>query len=204
MAVRWRRVVIFVLSLLPFIWITQAVVRIQSGEWNLLGPEPAKAIVWFTGSWAFNFLLISLAVSPLSRIAGQRWLMRHRRMLGLFAFFYVSLHLLSYFMFLLQWRWHELWQETIERPYLLAGMLAWLMLIPLAVTSTQGWQRRLGRRWRKLHSLVYIVALLAALHYLMQIRSSWFEPGLYALLTGVLLVLRWRNKLISKKVLKSG
>ena len=73
-AVHWRRIAVFVLSLLPFIWILQAIVRVQMGEWDLLGPEPGKAIVWFTGSWAFNFLLITLAVTPLTRLAGQRWL----------------------------------------------------------------------------------------------------------------------------------
>ncbi|MAK90969.1 MAG: sulfoxide reductase heme-binding subunit YedZ [Oleibacter sp.] len=191
-AVHWRRIAVFVLSLLPFIWILQAVVRVQMGEWDLLGPEPGKAIVWFTGSWAFNFLLITLAVTPLTRLAGQRWLMTHRRMLGLFAFFYVTVHLLAYFMFLLEWRWQELAAETVKRPYLLVGMLAWLMLIPLAITSIRGWQRQLGRRWKRLHQLAYAIGVLAAVHYLMQIRSSWLEPGLYAFLTFALFVARVR------------
>jgi len=204
MAFHWRRLLIFILSLLPFIWALQAVVRIQMGEWDLLGPEPGKAIVWFTGSWGFNFLLMTLAVTPMVRIAGQRWLMAHRRMLGLFAFFYVSLHLFTYFMFLLEWQWSELTQEVVKRPYLLVGALSWILLIPLVVTSTRGWQRRLGKRWKPLHRLIYIIVMLAAVHYLLQIRSSWLEPGIYAGLTLLLLSLRGWNKLVSKKVLKTG
>lgn len=199
-----RRVVIFLLSSLPFIWIVQAIIRIQSGEWGLLGPEPGKAVVWFTGSWAFNFLLLTLAVTPLTKRAEQRWLMTHRRMLGLFAFFYVTVHLVAYFMFLLEWRWQELAEETVKRPYLLIGALAWLLLVPLAVTSTRGWQRRLARRWKKLHRLVYVIAALAAVHYLLQIRASWYEPGLYAVLTGILLAMRWSPTAADKKVVKNG
>ena len=199
-----RRVVIFLLSSLPFIWIVQAIIRIQSGEWDLLGPEPGKAVVWFTGSWAFNFLLLTLAVTPLTKRAKQRWLMTHRRMLGLFALFYVTVHLVAYFMFLLEWRWQELAEETVKRPYLLIGALAWLLLVPLAVTSTRGWQRRLARRWKKLHRLVYVIAALAAIHYLLQIRASWYEPGLYAVLTGILLAMRWSPTAADKKVVKNG
>lgn len=199
-----RRVVIFLLSSLPFIWIVQAIIRIQSGEWDLLGPEPGKAVVWFTGSWAFNFLLLTLAVTPLTKRAKQRWLMTHRRMLGLFAFFYVTVHLVAYFMFLLEWRWQELAEETVKRPYLLIGALAWLLLVPLAVTSTRGWQRRLARRWKKLHRLVYVIAALAAIHYLLQIRASWYEPGLYAVLTSILLAMRWSPTAADKKVVKNG
>ncbi len=193
-----RRVVIFLLSSLPFIWLVQAIIRIQSGEWDLLGPEPGKAIVWFTGSWAFNFLLLTLAVTPLRRLLKRPWLQSHRRMLGLFCFFYACLHLLSYFMFLLEWRWQELLSETVERPYLLLGMSGWLLLLPLAVTSTRGWQRRLARRWKKLHRLIYLIAILVIIHYLMQIRASWFEPGLYAVMTCVLLAMRWPQLLLIK------
>ncbi|MDK2779185.1 MAG: sulfoxide reductase heme-binding subunit YedZ [Pseudomonadota bacterium] len=181
----------------------QAIIRIQLGEWDLLGPEPGKAVVWFTGSWAFNFLLLTLAVTPLTKRAKQRWLMTHRRMLGLFAFFYVTVHLVVYFMFLLEWRWQELAEETVKRPYLLIGALAWLLLVPLAVTSTRGWQRRLARRWKKLHRLVYVIAALAAVHYLLQIRASWYEPGLYAVLTSILLAMRWSPTAADKKVVKN-
>ncbi|MCT7357770.1 sulfite oxidase heme-binding subunit YedZ [Thalassolituus pacificus] len=201
--IRLRRIVLFVLGITPFLYIGQAIVRLQSGEWEILGPEPGKAVVWFTGTWAFNFLLLTLAVTPLRRLLKQPWLIQHRliqhrRMLGLFAFFYASLHLLSYFAFLLEWRFAELGAETIKRPYLLLGMTAWLLLLPLAVTSTRGWQRRLKQGWKRLHKLIYPLSVLVAVHYLLQIRSSWFEPVLYAALVLCLLLLRWQKATVAK------
>lgn len=185
-----RRLLIFLLSLAPFFYLLKAVVRLQMGEWDILGPEPGKAIVWFTGTWAFNFLLITLAVTPAKTYLKQKWLITHRRMLGLFTFFYVTLHLLAYMAFLLEWQWQEIGSEIVRRPYLLLGMLAWLMLVALAITSTRGWQRRLKRRWKTLHQSIYWIGGLAAVHYLLQIRSSWFEPVLYTVLLLLLLVLR--------------
>ena len=196
--IRLRRIVLFLLGITPFLYIGQAIVRLQSGEWEILGPEPGKAVVWFTGTWAFNFLLLTLAVTPLLRLLKQPWLIQHRRMLGLFAFFYASLHLLSYFAFLLEWRFAELGAETIKRPYLLLGMTAWLLLLPLAVTSTRGWQRRLKQGWKRLHKLIYPLSVLVAVHYLLQIRSSWFEPVLYAALVLCLLLLRWQKATVAK------
>ena len=203
MLVSLRRFAIFLLSMMPFFYLLQAVVRLQAGEWNILGPEPGRAIVFFSGSWTFNFLLITLMVTPWVRLTKQSWLMTHRRMLGLFTFFYATLHLLAYFAFLIEWRWQELGKEIIERPYLLAGMLAWLLLIPLTVTSTKNWQRRLKRNWKKLHRLVYAIGGLAAVHYLLQIRSSWFEPVLYTLILLLLLVLRLagRKRRVAKREL---
>jgi len=197
--IRLRRIVLFLLGITPFLYIGQAIVRLQSGEWEILGPEPGKAVVWFTGTWAFNFLLLTLAVTPLRRLLKQPWLIQHRRMLGLFAFFYASLHLLSYFAFLLEWRFAELGAETIKRPYLLLGMTAWLLLLPLAVTSTRGWQRRLKQGWKRLHKLIYPLSVLVAVHYLLQIRSSWFEPVLYAALVLCLLLLRWQKATVAKQ-----
>ena len=196
--IRLRRIVLFLLGITPFLYIGQAIVRLQSGEWEILGPEPGKAVVWFTGTWAFNFLLLTLAVTPLRRLLKQPWLLQHRRMLGLFAFFYATLHLLSYFAFLLEWRFAELGAETIKRPYLLLGMTAWLLLLPLAVTSTRGWQRRLKQGWKRLHKLIYPLSVLVAVHYLLQIRSSWFEPVLYAALVLCLLLLRWQKATAAK------
>ena len=205
MLVTLRRIAIFLLSMTPFFYLLRAVVRLQSGEWDILGPEPGKEIVWFTGTWAFNFLLIALAVTPIKDLLKQKWLLVHRRMLGLFAFFYATLHLLAYFAFLLEWQWQELGKEIVDRPYLLVGMLAWLLLVPLTVTSTKKWQRRLKRNWKKLHKLVYFIGLLAAVHYLLQIRSSWFEPVLYTVLLLLLLAPRfpWR-KLASRKVVSTA
>ena len=191
MVLTLRRIAVFLLSLIPFFYLLQAVVRLQAGEWDILGPEPGRTIVFFTGTWAFNFLLFTLVITPAKDMLKQKWLMVHRRMIGLFAFFYASLHLLAYFAFLLEWQWVELSKEIIERSYLLVGMLAWLMLVPLTITSTKNWQRRLKRSWKKLHKLVYFIGLLAAIHYLLQIRSSWFEPVLYTLLLLLILAPRF-------------
>ena len=187
-----RRIGIFLLGMTPFFYLLSLVVRLQAGQWDILGPEPGRAVVFFSGTWALNFLLITLAVTPLVRHAKWRWLMIHRRMLGLFAFFYASLHLLAYAALLLEWQWVEIGAEIIKRPYLLLGMVGWLLLLPLAITSTRGFQRRLGRRWKLLHKVVYLIALLAAAHYVLQIRSSWFEPMLYLVLVVGLLLVRWQ------------
>lgn len=190
MLVTLRRIALFLLALVPFFYLIQAIVRLQLGEWDILGPEPGKAIVWFTGTWAFNFLLIVLAVTPVKDLLKQKWILVHRRMIGLFAFFYTTLHLLSYFAFLLEWQWQELGTEIVDRPYLLVGALAWLLLVPLTITSTRNWQRRLKRLWKTLHKLVYVIGLLAAVHYLLQIRSSWFEPVLYTVVVLLAMALR--------------
>ncbi|WP_430461344.1 sulfite oxidase heme-binding subunit YedZ [Thalassolituus sp. LLYu03] len=190
--IRWW--LIFLSLFTPFAWLLWTVIRLQRGEWDILGPEPGKAVVWFCGSWAFNLLLLTLAVTPAKRWLGWSWLMRYRRMAGLWTFFYLTLHLLAYAALLLEWQWHEIGSELIKRPYLLFGMAGWLLMVPLAVTSTKGWQRRLRQNWKKLHKLVYAIAILASIHYLLQIRSSWFEPVLYTLIVAVLLLARMHRK----------
>lgn len=173
-------------GIIPFIWISCQLVRVQMGEWDLLGPEPGKAVVLYTGSWAFYFLIATLVASTARRLLSISWLLRRRRMLGLWCFFYATLHLLAYTAFLLEWDWRSIGAELIKRQYLTFGMLGWLLLLSLAVTSTKGWQRRLRQRWKILHKAVYIIAVLAALHYLLQIRANWLEPVFFS---GVLLVL---------------
>lgn len=182
-----RRCLIFAALFTPFAYILAQVVALQMGEYDILGPEPGKAIVWFTGEWAFNVLLLTLAVSPTRQWLDWKWPLVHRRMLGLFVMFYATLHLLSYMAFLLAWQWQDIGSELVERPYLTLGFLAWLLLIPLSITSTKGWQRRLKRKWKSIHKLIYLIAVLCAVHYLLQIRSNWFEPSLYALITLILL-----------------
>jgi sulfoxide reductase heme-binding subunit YedZ len=193
-----RRWLIFMLSIMPLLYIVQAVVRVQLGDWELLGPEPGKAIVHFTGTWAFNLLIATLCVTPLTRYLKWRWVMPHRRMLGLFFAFYISIHGIAYLAFLLEWHWADLATEVVERPYLLLGTIAWLFTLPLVITSTKGWQRKLKRRWKTLHQLIYVIALLAAVHYLLQIRAGWFEPVLYTAITVFLLSLRLFHKTARK------
>ncbi|MGX9419317.1 sulfite oxidase heme-binding subunit YedZ [Vibrio sp. WJH972] len=191
MSVRWRRVVIFILGLLPLVSLVIAGVN------QTLGGDPAKAIVLSTGEWALRFLIITLAVTPLVRVVKWRWVMIHRRMLGLYSLFYAFLHLVSYYLFILGSNLELLVSETIKRPYILVGMPALIILALLGVTSTKGWMKRLGKRWQRLHRWVYPATLLALVHLIMQIRSSYYEATVYGAFVLLLLgyrVFEWRKR----------
>ena len=144
-----KKILIFFLLLIPAIHLSLAVFQ------NTLGPDPAEALADQTGEWALRLLLLTLAITPLRKLTGWTQLTQYRRMIGLYAFFYASLHLLVFIAFLLNWQWRELWQELSERPYIVAGFISFVLLIPLAITSTQAWRRRLPRHWKSLHQLVY-------------------------------------------------
>jgi sulfoxide reductase heme-binding subunit YedZ len=177
---------VFTLALLPFIWVTYAAAT------GGLGPDPAEALMHFTGEWSLRLLALTLLVSPLRAWTGWPLLLKLRRMLGLYAFFYSCIHLLSFLQFYVGWTPGGLLEELAERPYITMGFVAWLLMLPLAITSTRGMQRRLRRNWQRLHRLVYPAAVLACLHLLWQARSDLGEPlfyiGIFALLLG------WRLK----------
>lgn len=179
-----RRLVIFLISMTPFLWLVYRTVTQQ------LGADPAKTIVLFTGEWTIYFLFISLSVSPLVKLAKWRWLMVHRRMLGLFALFYALCHVAAYLTFILGSDLSRFFSELVKRPYITAGMPAVLILIALGVTSTKGMMRRLGKKWVKLHRLVYIALILGWVHVLWQVRSSYFEAVLYGVIVLILLGVR--------------
>ena len=181
---RWRRLIIFLCALIPFAWLVFNTVTQQ------LGADPAKTIVLFTGEWTLYFLFITLSVTPLRRLLKWNWLMPHRRMLGLFALFYGVLHLLSYLIFILGLDFSRLVSETLKRPYITVGFPALLILIVLGVTSTQKMMRRLGKNWVKLHRLVYLALILAWIHVLWQVRSSYLEAAVYGAIVTVLLGIR--------------
>lgn len=159
-----------------------------------LGADPVAAITHATGDWALRLLLLSLAMTPLRRLLGQPWPVRFRRLLGLYAFFYACLHLSTYLVLDLGGYWAQIFDDIVKRPYITVGFTAWLLLLPLALTSTRGWMRRLGRRWSQLHRLVYAVGALAVLHYLWLVKSDLREPLMYAGILALLLGLRlwWR------------
>jgi sulfoxide reductase heme-binding subunit YedZ len=177
---------IFTLALLPFIWVVYAAAT------GGLGPDPAEALMHFTGEWSLRLLALTLLVSPLRAWTGWSLLLKLRRMLGLYAFFYGCIHLLSFLQFFVGWTPAGLLEELVERPYITMGFAAWLLMLPLAITSTRGMQRRLRRNWQRLHRLVYPAAVLGCLHLLWQARSDIGEPlfyiGIFALLLG------WRLK----------
>lgn len=165
---------------------------------DALGADPVAEIEHRTGLWALRLLMVALAVTPLRQLTGQAVLLRFRRMLGLYAFFYATLHLAVYLGLDLRGYWTQIFEEIVKRPYITVGFAAWLLLVPLAVTSTQGWMRRLGRRWGQLHKLVYAIGVLAVLHFWWLVKSDIREPLLYA---GILaLLLGWRAwKAISRR-----
>jgi methionine sulfoxide reductase heme-binding subunit len=164
-----------------------------------LGANPVEFITHETGSWTLRLLLITLMVTPLRRLTGWSALMRLRRMLGLFAFFYACVHLSIWIGLDLFFDWTLIGDDILKRPYITVGFTAWLLLIPLAVTSTDAMMRRLGRRWAQLHRLVYLAATLGVLHFWWLTRADYREPMFYAVILAALLgwrvVTRWPWKL---------
>lgn len=169
--------------LVPLGWILMRAFGLAE---TTLGANPVETLLHTFGKTSLNILFLTLAVTPLRMLTRIHALIRLRRMLGLFSFFYLVLHFLTYAV--LDWRlqWGTLWVDITERPYITVGMLALLAMIPLAVTSTQAMQRRLGRRWAQLHKLVYPIAVLGVVHFYWQVKADLSEPLVYA---GVLTVL---------------
>ncbi|MHB8911315.1 MAG: protein-methionine-sulfoxide reductase heme-binding subunit MsrQ [Lysobacter sp.] len=160
-----------------------------------LGADPVAEIEHRLGLWALRLLLITLAVTPLRQLTGQSALVKFRRMLGLYAFFYATLHFSAYVVLDLRGYWTQIFEEIAKRPYITVGFTAWLLLVPLAITSTQAAIRRLGRNWARLHRLVYAIAMLAVLHFWWLVKSDVREPLLYAVILTVLLAWRLGRKL---------
>lgn len=166
------RALFFILCLVPFLVLTNAVIA------NSLGPDPAEHLMHVTGEWVMRFLVLVLAATPLARWGWPR-LARYRRMLGLYAWFYATLHLLVFAQVYIGWSGEILLEELSERPYVFVGFLAWLILVPLGITSANALRRRMGRSWRKLHQLTYVVVVLGWLHLLWLSRSDVGEAAVY-------------------------
>lgn len=158
-----------------------------------LGADPGTEVVRTLGGWGIRVLLLTLAVSTARRLLGMPRIVRLRRMIGLFAFTYVALHFAAYLTFLAGFDWRAIEEDLVERSYITVGFLALVGLVPLAVTSTAGWQRRLGRRWRKLHQLVYLVTGLGLLHYFWLTKDGYAEGVLYLAIYGALMIERALN-----------
>ncbi|HIH4671987.1 TPA: protein-methionine-sulfoxide reductase heme-binding subunit MsrQ [Citrobacter amalonaticus] len=186
--ITWLKVALHLAGLLPFLWLFWA---INNGG---LSADPVKDIQHFTGRTALKFLLAALLVTPLARYAKQPLLIRTRRLLGLWCFAWATLHMTSYA--LLELGIHNLGllgRELITRPYLTLGIISWLILLALTLTSTQAAQRKLGKRWQFLHNFVYLVAILAPIHYLWSVRILSPQPIIYALLALLLLACRYKK-----------
>jgi len=178
---RTLKPIVFALALLPLL---RLVVLGWRGE---LGANPIEMITHQTGLRALTLLLVTLAITPLRRITGQLWLIQYRRMLGLFAFFYAVLHMLTYVWLDQFFNVHAMLKDIVKRPFITMGSAAFLMLVPLALTSTQSAIRRLGRRWQQLHRLVYCSAVAGVIHFLWLVKKDIRQPLIYALVLTALL-----------------
>jgi sulfoxide reductase heme-binding subunit YedZ len=152
-----------------------------------LGANPIEELLHELGRWGLKFLLLTLAITPLRRWTGWNWLVRFRRMLGLFSFFYILLHFTVYAVLDQGLNVALIIEDVIERPYITLGMISLLLLLPLAVTSTKGMMRRLGKRWKKLHKLVYVIAIVGVWHFYWQVKLDTLDAGVYALILLLLL-----------------
>lgn len=181
---RAAKVAVFLAALIP-----QALL-VHGALTNGLGANPAETIQLTTGRWAFKFLLLTLAITPVRRLTKWNVLIQYRRMLGLFAFFYATCHLAAYYAFDLNFSIAAMVGDTAKRPFIFMGMAAFLAMLPLALTSTRGWIRRLGKQWTLLHRLIYVSATCAAIHFAWKVKVFTGDPVLYALIVALLLGFR--------------
>lgn len=191
---KWTKPVLFLICLIPL------ALLIQKALTGGLGANPVEFLQHSTGDWTLRFLIFTLAVTPLRKLLNVPDLIRFRRMLGLFAFFYVCLHFLTYIGPDQSFNFAGMLKDVVKRPFITVGFLAFLLLIPLAITSTAGWIRRLGgRRWQMLHRAIYISAILGVIHYYWLVKSDVRKPLFYGALVVILLAYRlWVA--VSKKV----
>lgn len=191
---KWTKVVVFVACLVP------VAILVWQGFHDGLTADPIKFITHATGDWTLRFLVITLAITPLRKILHLPQLIRFRRMLGLFVFFYVCLHFSTWIWLDKSFVWSEMWKDVEKRRFITIGFTGFVLLIPLAITSTAGWIRRLGgKRWQMLHRLVYVTAVLGVIHYYWLVKSDVRKPLFYAFLVGILLAWRLGTWLIGKR-----
>ena len=184
---------IFILSTIPFLIIIYKIL------FNKLGPEPVKEITHFTGEWTLIFICLTLAMSPLKKLTNLNFWVKGRRMLGLFVFFYASLHLLTYVGIDYRFSWQPIFDDVVKKKYIFVGFAAWLLLIPLTLTSSQKMMLLLKQNWKKLHRLIYVIAILGSLHFIWLSKTIYFKPLIYFVIITILLFLRVNFKRIFNK-----
>jgi methionine sulfoxide reductase heme-binding subunit len=195
MPMRVAKPILFVACLTPFLLL----IANGFGVGGSLGANPIDKITDVTGTWTLRFVMITLAVTPLRRLTGWNAVIRTRRMLGLFAFFYGSMHFLTFAAIDQFFAWDFIVADVVKRPFITVGFLGFVLMIPLAITSTAGWIRRLGgKRWNLLHRLIYVTAVCGVIHYLWLVKSDITRPLTYGAILAVLLAIRawyaWRPK----------
>jgi methionine sulfoxide reductase heme-binding subunit len=190
---RWTKVVVFVACLVPFLLLLVPFVKlITTGNAPELTANPVEYITHDTGTWTIRFLLITLCVTPMRNLLSQPKLVRYRRMFGLFAFFYVCLHFMTWFILDKSFSFSDMWADVLKRRFITVGMLGFAMLIPLAITSTAGWVRRMGFvKWQRLHRLIYFTALAGVIHYYWLVKSDVRLPLMYGAILTVLMLYRF-------------
>ena len=186
---KYLKIVIFILSLMPILYIIYQIIT------NQLGPEPIKDITHHTGKWTLYFIIITLAMTPLQRITKLNFWINYRRMFGLFVFFYASAHMMTYVGIDYRFDWSSIRDDIIKKRYIFVGFLAWLLLIPLTLTSSKRMIRFLKDKWKKIHKLIYLISLLGVIHFLWLVKIITAEPLVYLIIIIVLLMLRVRIKL---------
>lgn len=196
--VSYLKIVLFFTCLVPAVLPVWGLLNQQ------LGANPIETLIRNTGVWALRFILITLCVTPLRWLTGVNQLIRFRRMLGLFAFFYASVHMLLYLGLDQFFDWHEIMRDIIKRPFITVGFACFLALIPLAVTSTNKMIKRLGgQRWKRLHKLIYFIAVAGSIHFLMLVKADIREPVIYIIIVSCLVLIRliypaWQNRLLKR------
>ena len=182
------KIPIFFLSLLPILIIFYQII------FNQLGPEPVKEITHVTGNWTLRFIIITLAMTPLQKFTKLNFWISYRRMFGLFVFFYASAHMMTYVGIDYRFDWSSIGDDIVKKKFIFAGFLAWLLLVPLALTSSKRMIKLLRDKWKKLHKLIYIISLLGIIHYLWLVKVVTVEPLIYLIIIVILLTLRVKMK----------
>jgi methionine sulfoxide reductase heme-binding subunit len=191
---KWSKAAVFLICLLPLVYLGW---RAYQGQ---LTANPVEHVQHFTGDWTLRFLLITLSITPLRRILDIPDLIRFRRMLGLFTFSYVCLHFLTYIGPDQAFNFGGMWKDVEKRPFITVGFLGFVLQIPLALTSTKGWIRRLGgKRWQSLHRLIYVAALCGVVHYYWLVKSDHRLPLMYGAILAVLLLYRLGDSLLKRR-----
>jgi sulfoxide reductase heme-binding subunit YedZ len=184
LAKRWVKIPVFLLALVPVALLVRGMLI------GNLGVNPAETIQLQAGRWALKFLLLTLAVTPVRRLTGWNIVIQYRRMLGLFAFFYATLHFASYIVLDQYFALDAMMADIVKRPFITVGFTAFVLMAPLALTSTKGWIRRLGRRWQLLHRLIYVSAICAVVHFAWKVKVFSGDPVIYAAVLTLLLGFR--------------
>tara|TARA_B100000780_G_scaffold209474_1_gene149548 strand:+ start:264 stop:830 length:567 start_codon:yes stop_codon:yes gene_type:complete len=185
---KYIKITIFFLSLLPILIILYQII------FNELGPEPIKRITHVTGEWTIRFIIITLAMTPLQKITKLNFWITYRRMFGLFVFFYASAHMMTYVGLDYRFDWSSILNDILKKKFIFVGFLAWLLLVPLAFTSSKRMIRILRDKWKKLHKLIYLISLLGVIHFLWLVKIVTAEPLIYFMIIIILLTLRIKIK----------